>query len=80
MLNGPLSMPKIFTNSPLIRPLLGLNNMTQEIDTRIGGKIFGMIAVSSNNLRNGALVRMVIHARVKAKRPTAPTRADAENK
>ena len=73
MLNGPFSMPKTFTNEPLISPLLGLSNMTQEIDTRIGGRIFGMIAVSSNKRRNGALVRIVIHARPAQTRSTGPT-------
>ena len=46
--------------------------MTQEIDTKIGGRIFGMIAVNSNKRRNGASVRMVIHASAKAKRTDSP--------
>ena len=68
-------MPNSFTNSPLINPLLGLSSITQEIETKIGGNIFGMIAVSSNSRRNGASVRMVIQASAKAKnteRPEAP--------
>ncbi len=69
-------MPKSFTNRALIKPLLGLSSMTQEIETKIGGKILGMIAVSSNSRRHGASVRMVIHANDRAKsteRPEAPT-------
>ena len=65
-------MPKSLTNKPLISPLLGLSSMTQEIETKIGGKIFGMIAVSSNNRRNGALVRIVIQASASAKTTDSP--------
>ena len=49
--------------------------MTQEMETKIGGKIFGMIAINSNKRRHGASVRMVIQARASAKtieRPEAP--------
>ncbi len=69
-------MPRNLTKTLLIKPLLGLSNMTQEIDTKIGGRILGMIAVSSNSRRNGALVRMVIQAKVSAnpkERPDAPS-------
>ena len=49
--------------------------MTQEIETKIGGKMLGIIAVSSKSLRNGAFVRIVIQAKVSAKtrdKPEAP--------
>ena len=75
MLKGPFARPKSFTSPPLISPLLGFNNITHEIATSIGGKMLGMIAVSSKSRRNGALVRIVIHASVNAKtteRPDAP--------
>ncbi len=68
-------MPSSLTNKPLIRPLLGFNSITQEIDTRIGGRMLGMIAVNSNSRRNGALVRIVIQASASANtidRPEAP--------
>jgi hypothetical protein len=72
MLNGPFSNPRIFTNNPLIRPLLGFNSMTQEIETRIGGRILGIIAVNSKSLLKGALVRIVIQARANAKITESP--------
>ena len=59
----------------LMRPLLGLSNMTQEMEMRIGGRMFGTIAVSSNSRRKGALVRMVIQAKAEARtteRPAEP--------
>ena len=71
-MNGPFSMPNSLTNRPLINPLLGLSSMTQEIETRIGGKILGMIAVNSNKRRNGASVRMVIQASARANSTDSP--------
>ncbi len=75
ILKGPCSTPNSLTMEALIKPLLGLSSITQAIETRIGGRMLGMIAVSSNRRRNGALVRMVIQARASAKaseRPEAP--------
>src|SRR6476620_6747387 len=76
ILNGPFSRPRSFTNKPLIKPLLGLSSITQEIETRIGGRILGTIAVNSKMRRNGALVRIVIQASVNANtsdKPEAPS-------
>ena len=59
----------------MISPLLGLSSITQEIETRIGGRIFGTIAVNSKRRRNGALVRIVIQASASANtsdKPDAP--------
>ena len=50
----------------------GTANITQEIETKIGGNILGIIAVSSKRRRNGALVRMVIHANASANRSDKP--------
>ena len=65
-------MPRSLTKIALMRPLLGFSSMTQEIDTRIGGKMFGIMAVSSNSRLKGALVRIVIQAKVKAKTTDSP--------
>ena len=46
--------------------------MTQEMDTRIGGRILGTIAVSSKSRLKGALVRIVIQARANAKITESP--------
>ena len=71
-MNGPFSQPKILTKRPLIRPLLGFSNITQEIATRIGGRMLGMMAVSSKSRLKGALVRIVIQAKAKANPTDSP--------
>ena len=44
----------------------GLSSTVHETASITGGKMFGMIAVSSKNFLNGALVRIEIQARVAA--------------
>jgi len=45
-------------------PLEGFRRNTHDIETRRAGKTFGMIAVSSKRVLKGALVLIVIQARV----------------
>ena len=51
----------------MMRPLLGLSRSTQEIAMSRGGMTLGMIAVISKIMRPGALVLIVIQARVNAR-------------
>ena len=78
--NGELALSAIRKDQPdlvlldLQMPRMG--GMTQEIETRIGGRILGTMAVNSKMRRNGALVRIVIQASVNANtsdKPEAPS-------
>src|SRR6185437_10616435 len=43
----PLFHAEQFYKQAIIKPLLGLSSMTQEIETRMGGRMLGTIAVNS---------------------------------
>src|SRR6266436_5243312 len=65
-LRGASDKLKISINNRLISPVRGLSSTVQDTANITGGKIFGMIAVSSKNFLNGALVRIAIQARIAA--------------
>ena len=70
-LNGAADRSKVAIRDRLISPVRGLNNTVHATDNMTGGKIFGTMAATSKNLRNGALVRIAIQARIAAFRQAA---------
>ena len=58
----------------------GLRSTVHATASMTGGNTFGTIAVSSNNLRKGALVRIEIHASVAANRVARIAEPEAKTK
>ena len=79
-LSGASDRSKICMKDRLIKPVRGLNSTVHDTASITGGKIFGTMAVSSKNLRNGALVRIEIQANVAASAVASNGGTAGENK